>query len=425
MEGNGPEVRLNWKELQKLEVLEEVRSGRRTQRSAAETLGMTDRWVRSLLERLKAQGAAGLVHGNRNRRPWNRISEERRDEWARIYREKYDRCNLSHFRDLLIRREKRTGVPGRETLRQILLTAGIWVPRRHAPKHRLRRPRREREGELLQVDASIHAWLGPDHPPLALVGGVDDATGKVPHVQFFRAETTEAYMILIREVARQYGLPQALYSDQDSVFQVNTVKDRELLHAQGRLPLTQFGRALKELGIERITAYSPQAKGRIERLWGTFQDRLLNELRLEQIHSVSEANAYLIRKFLPAYNRQFAREAAVEDPVYRPAPIRSHMEAILCWKETRILSRDHTFSWEAQIWQVLPCSRVPALTGRRIEVRRTLRGSLEAWYGSVRLSTRTAPKTPPLTSLRRADPCGARASRAAARAYPVRGKVHL
>src|SRR6185295_2221944 len=157
---------------------------------------------------------------------------------------------------------------------------------------------------------------------------------------------------------------------------------------------TQVSRALNELGIEWIPAYSPQAKGRIEKLWRTFQDRLLRELRLENI-------------------RKFTVPAAKERRVYRPAPLNRILQGILCWKETRILARDHTFSCEGKLWQVLKCLSIPSLTGRRIEVRRTLRGRWEAWLGEVRLTIKAGSPFKPLRELRAAEP-----------SYPKRGKVH-
>lgn len=395
------EVRLSHRECQRLEVLKEVQAGNRTQVSAGKVLEVTDRWVRELLRRLKTGGPQALAHGNRGRASNRRLTEPQRHRILQAYRQTYRDFNLTHFREKLQQRE-RIEAPSRETLRQILMAEGLWNRRREAPKHRLRRPRREREGELMQVDASLHAWFGEGHPPVALVGGIDDATGDVPSALFYDAETTEAYFGVLGGVIRHRGVPQAIYGDRDSVFVVNDRKQHRDAQAQGRRLLTQFGRALKELGIDWIAAFSPQAKGRIERLWGTFQDRLLHELRLEGIHTIPEANIFLTRRFLPAYNRQFRRPAAVDDPIYRPAPSPARLAGILCWKETRILARDHTFPWRDQVWQVLPSDRVRALAGRRLEIRKTLRGELQAWYGPVRLSIRPAPKLPPpLASLRR------------------------
>jgi hypothetical protein len=188
----------------------------------------------------------------------HRISDADRQRIVRLYRDKYEGFNLTHFREMLQEREHLAS-PCREMLRRILREAGVWERPREAPRHRLRRPRREREGELLQLDASIHRWLGEDQPAIALVGAVDDATGEVPDAQFFPAETTEAYLSLLGGIVRKRGIPRAAYTDRDSVFVVNNAQEVGILRTQGRVPQTQFGRALKELGIEWIPAYSPQA----------------------------------------------------------------------------------------------------------------------------------------------------------------------
>jgi len=413
MQDREPEVRLSWKEAQRLGILEEVRLGARTQVSASHALGVTDRWIRTLVSRLARKGPGALAHGNRGRSAAHRISDADRQRIVRLYREKYEGFNLTHFREMLQEREQLAS-PCREMLRRILRDAGVWERRREAPRHRLRRPRREREGELLQLDASIHRWLGEDQPAIALVGAVDDATGEVPDAQFFPTETTEAYLSLLGGILRKRGIPQAAYTDRDSIFVVNNPQEIGILRTQGRVPQTQFGRALKELGIEWIPAYSPQAKGRIERLWGTFQDRLLHELRLEKIRAISEANRYLQENFLRRHNRRFGVKASDPQAVYRPAPLQKILDGILCWKESRTLSRDHTFSWEGKPWQVFPSDRIRVLTGRKVEIRRPLRGPLQAWYGPIRLTIGPAPKSRPGPRFAAAVPD-----------YAVRGRVRL
>jgi transposase len=405
-------IEMSHREIQKLEILKEVRAGGRTQVSAAQALGVTDRWIRSLLGRLERGGAKALIHGNRGRPASNRISDGLRERIAELYRSRYPDFNLTHFGEMLEEREN-LEPPSREMIRRILAKAGLWTARRKAPKHRQRRPRREYEGELLQVDASRHAWLGVDTPPIAIVGAVDDATGHVVDAQFFPAETTEAYLSLLKGILRKRGVPRALYSDRHGIFVVNKGREAKLQLAEDRVLQTQVSRALKELGIEWIPAYSPQAKGRIEKLWRTFQDRLLRELRLENIRTIPAANTYLQKRFLPKYNRRFPVPAPREGRVYRPAPLNRVLQGILCWKETRLLARDHTYSCEGKLWQVLPCPSIPSLTGRRIEVRRTLRGTSEAWLGDVRLRIKTGVPFRPVRELRAAAP-----------SYPKRGKVH-
>jgi DNA-binding transcriptional ArsR family regulator len=331
------------------------------------------------------------------------MPDARRERIEELYRTKYPDFNLCHFADMLEERENENP-PSVEMLRRILTKAGLWRARRKSPKHRQRRLRRMYEGELLQVDASRHAWLGEDQAPIAIVGAVDDATSEVVDAQFFPAETTEAYLSLLKGILRKRGIPRAIYSDRHSVFVVNKGHDLELQRALGKVNETQVGRALKELGVQWIPAYSPQAKGRIEKLWRTFQDRLPRELKLENIRTMEAANAYLQQRFLPRYNRLVRVPAAKEGRIYRPAPLRRIQDGILCWKETRQLGRDHTFSCEGRFWQVLKCPSIPSLTARRIEVRRTLRGTWEAWLGETRLGLRPAAPFRPSRELGAAEP---------------------
>src|SRR2546427_7225815 len=209
------EVKLSYAEAQRIQILEQVRAKRMTQVSAAKALNLTDRWIRTLLRKLEHKGVAGLVHGNRGRSPAHRILDARRRQIVELYRRKYCGFNLTHFREMLVDRE-RMKPPCRELLRQILGKAGAWERRREAPRHRLRRPRREHEGELLQMDASIHRWFGEDEPLAALLGAIDDATGDVPFAGFFPQETAEGYFQLLAGILQRRGVPRAFYTDHDS-----------------------------------------------------------------------------------------------------------------------------------------------------------------------------------------------------------------
>ncbi len=417
------EVRLSEREMDRLGVLRRMEKGELTQLDGGKLLDLSERQVRRILKRLKREGLRALVHGNRGRPSNRRVPEKVRQRIRELYETKYTGFNLTHFREMLEEREK-VKSPSREILRQILMGAALWERTRKAAKHRLRRPRREREGELLQIDASIHPWLGEDRADVALVGGIDDATNEVTWALFAEAETTEAYFEWLQEILTRRGIPVALYGDRDSIFQVNNIRGIEHMRAQGRTPETQFGRALRELGIHWISAHSPQAKGRIERLWGTFQDRLLNELRLAKPKTLLEANEYLHRHFLPRYNRQFRVVAANDCPAYRPRPCASRREAVLCWKEYRVLARDHTFSFEGKLWQVLPSTFALALHGRRIEVRRTLRGAIQAWTGGQKLALRPAPAKLQRAPLRAPDGALATLAATSRLSYRSRGTVH-
>jgi hypothetical protein len=413
MAGRDREVRLSVRDHQRLKVIEEILAGSRSQISGSKLVGISSRWMKVLVKRVRQRGAAGLVHGNTGRASNRRLKEKVRGEVVRLYREKYEDLNLNHFRHVLKAREGWAYVPARESPRGILKEAALWTRQRAVAKHRQKRPRRECEGELLQVDASIHERFGEGKGWLALVGAIDDATGDVPHAEFFEQETTEAYMTLLKEVIERRGVAGAIYSHRDSVFRVNDGRKREEAWEQGKRPQTQFGRMLKELGIEWIEAKSPQAKGRIERLWGTFQDRLAKELKLEGIRTREEANEFLRKDFLPRFNREFRKVPAGVEVMYRERPLAKDLERILCWRTTRTISNDHTVRYEGKAWQILPHPQIRALRGKGVELRRTLRGRIEAWWGSWRLTMRPAPVELPRVSL--GSPAG----------NPKRGKVHV
>lgn len=413
MVGRDREVRLTVRDHQRLRVIEEILAGSRSQVSGSKLVGISSRWMKVLVKRVREEGAGGLVHRNTGRASNRKLKRKVREEVIRLYREKYEDFNLNHFRQTLREREDWASLPSRESLRGILKEAGLWTRQRQVGKHRLKRPRRECEGELLQVDASIHEWFGEGNGWLALVGGIDDATGDVPHAEFFEQETTEAYMTLLKRVIERKGVPGAIYSDRDSVFRVNHERKREEAWEQGKRPETQFGRMLKELGIEWIEAKSPQAKGRIERLWGTFQDRLVKELKLEGIRTKDEANEFVRKEFLPRVNREFRKVPASSEVMYRERPLAKDLERILCWKTMRTLTNNHTVSYEGKAWQILPHPRIQALRGKVVEMRRTLAGRIEAWWGSWKLTLRPAPMEPP------------RVMHVSALGNPKRGKMHV
>ena len=368
MVGRDREVRLTVRDHQKLSVVEEILAGSRSQVSGSKVVGISTRWMKVLVKRVRQNGAAGLVHRNTGRASNRKLKTKVREDLIRLYRERYEDFNLNHFRQMLKEREGWEARPSRETLRGILMEAGLWTRQRQVPKHRQKRPRRECEGELLQVDASIHEWFGEGNGWLALVGGIDDATGDVPHAEFFEQETTEGYMTLLKRVIERKGVPGAIYSDRDSVFRVNNEKKREESWEQGKRPQTQFGRMLKELGIEWIEAGSPQAKGRIERLWGTFQDRLAKELKLEGIRTRKEANEFLRKNYLPRHNREFRKVAASKELLYRERPLARDLERILCWKTTRTVSNNHTVSYEGKAWYTPHGHNLSFSSGKKAQI---------------------------------------------------------
>ena len=252
---------------------------------AAEVLGVSERHVWRILAEYRKEGAAALAHGNRGRRANNSIPEEARTQVVALARTRYARVNHTHLTELLAEREEI--VLGRSTVRRILVGAGMASPRRRRPPlHRVRRQRMSQEGMLVQVDGSVHAWLEERGPRCTLLLAIDDATSTVPYALFRHEEDTHGYFLLMQELIRRCGVPLALYSDRHAVFKYVPGSH------QSPAP-TQFGRAMAELGVEQIFARSPEAKGRVERANGTFQDRLVTELRLAGARTISEANQVL------------------------------------------------------------------------------------------------------------------------------------
>ena len=274
-------------------------------------MGVSTRHTRRILAAYREKGAASVAHGHRGRRAANATPEAVAYDVVDMARTRYPGANHTHLSELLSERE---GIDiGRTTLRRILDNAGLKSPqRRPPPKHRVRRQRMPREGMLIQVDGSFHPWLGDQVPPFTLLIAVDDATGTVANALFCEKEEAYTYFLLIQELVQNVGIPIALYVDRHGVFR----------HTPGSgLPgtATQFSRAMDELGIQMIFALSPQAKGRVERAAGTFQDRLVTELRLAGASTMDQANEVL-QEFLPRFNARFAVAAEQPEMAYRPVP---------------------------------------------------------------------------------------------------------
>ena len=309
------EVTLHQQEQARLHVLNSVLMEEITIGQAAELMDLSERHVRRLLAAYRELGAGALAHGNRDRRPHNAVPEAVAAAVVRLAATHYPGANHTHLTELL---EEHEGLAlSRPTVRRILTRAGMPSPRRRRPpQHRVRRERMPRAGMLLQLDGSHHAWLEQRGPRFALLLAVDDATGAVVHALFGAVEDARGYFLLMEEVLRRSGIPLALYNDRHAVFRASAQQ------RAGGEASTQFARAMAELGVRLIFARSPQAKGRVERMAGTFQDRLVTELRLASATTIGEAQAVLER-FLPRFNARFAVAARQPEPAWRPLDPRS------------------------------------------------------------------------------------------------------
>jgi len=392
-------VILNKKEQRRLMVLNQVEIGKMIGKEAAEVLDLSLRHVRRILAAYRKEGAAALAHGNRGRKPHHALDEGLRRQVLELAKSTYAGCNNQHFTELLAERE---GINlSRCTVRRILLGAGVRSPRkRRPPKHRSRRERYPEEGMLLQIDGSRDDWLEGRGPYLTLVGAIDDATGKVPYGLFRHQEDAQGYTLLLRQIVESHGIPQALYHDGHGIFE-RSKKEPETIEEQleGKRKPTQFGRIMEELGIISITALSPQAKGRIERLWGTFQDRLKSELRIAGASTVEEANS-LLWDFLPRFSRRFAIPAKEPGSAYRKPPEGFNPDEVFCFKYQRTVGPDNVVRFGEHRIQIMPTNGRLSYVKARVEVHERMDGSLAVCYKGQCLLTKPAPPEAPVLRVR-------------------------
>jgi transposase len=394
-------VTLNSREQQRLKVLNEVNRGTLNLKQAASLMHLSIRQSKRLLSSYRREGAKALAHGNRGHIPANAIGAAVRDRVVELARVKYPGFNQQHFTEKLVEQE---GIPlSRSSVRRILLEQGIASPRkRRAPRHRSRRERYPKAGMLLQTDGSPHDWLEGRGPQFCLIGAIDDATSAVPYACFQEQEDSAGYIQMLREIALTQGIPLALYHDRHSIFEITADKIPSIEdQLSGSKPLTQLGRLLEELGINSISANSPQAKGRVERLWKTFQDRLVSELRLAGARTRAEANQVL-RQFLPEYNRKFRVPAREPGSAYRKPQEGFKPEEYFCFKYSRVVGADNVVRFEEHRLQVLPTPLRQSYARCRVEVQQRLDGSLAVYHEGQPLDTQPAP--PEATTLRRPKP---------------------
>ena len=334
---------------------------------ASTLMGVSIRHTRRILAAYRKEGAAALAHGHRGRRAPNAISEATKTTVLHLARTRYSGTNHTHMSELLSERE---GIDiTRSTLRRLLVNAGENSPRRRRPpKHRVRRQRMPREGMLIQIDESYHRWLGKDGPQFTLLLAIDDATGIVVNALFCELENTHSYFSLLDGLIRRCGIPIALYSDRHAVFKYTPPSE-----AAGAP--TQFSRAMDELGVQLIFAQSPQAKGRVERAAGTFQDRLVTELRLAGTTTINDANRVL-EDFLPRFNGRFKVPARESEVAYRAVDDGMRLEKVFCFKYRRRVARDNTVRYRWRTLQLLPGTGRPSYAGAAVDVLEGLDGRL-------------------------------------------------
>jgi len=368
---------LSQKELARYAIIQNTIEGYLNVDLAAEELCLSRRQVFRLKRKLKEEGIEGLIHGNRGRTSPKRTKEHLRNMINYLYRGKYDGFNISHFTEML---EEREGIfISRETVRGILLEKGSYKKKKKYPKHRSWREPMPKEGMMIQFDTSDHDWLEGRGPKIKLIGGIDDATKDVPYALFALKDSVEKNMTTSKEIIKRKGIPLSLYVDKDSKF-ITTRHGGLHVNIKRNQEKTQMQRAWEELGINVLYAESPQGKGRIERLWGTFQDRLISELRLEGICSLEEANRYLHCVFLPKYNKKFTRKPRVEEVAYRKVPQGMDLDRIFSIKEKRRVQGDNTIGYDTRRYQILPTKTRFGFAKAKVEVQKHLDGSIHIFY---------------------------------------------
>ena len=368
-----------------LDTFKRVKRGELSVAKAARLLNVSERQGRRLWKRFGSDGDAGLVHGLRGRRgvAGNRSLGELRESAVAICREHYGDFGASLASEYLAK--KHGLVVPRGTLWRWLTEAGLGGRVRRAVKHRSRRERRPCMGEMEQMDGSTHDWFEGRGAPCVVFVMIDDATNQV-HMRFYASEDTRSAFDLVGRYAGIHGLPLSLYVDKDSIYRVNDEVAREKGRQCGREVLTQFGRAMKELGVKMIFADSPQAKGRVERTHGTMQDRLIKALRVEGISDIDSANRFLDERFLKEFNAQFTCPAATATDAHRRVPRTVKLAEVLCLQEKRVVSKDWCVSYAGRILQIDKKHERLALAGRKVTVLDLADGTLKVIYKEKSLS---------------------------------------
>lgn len=364
-------------EISRLRVINQTIDKVITIREAAELLNLSERQVLRLKKGVNKEGPAFIIHKNRGRKPKHATTDDIKNLIVGLKQTKYEEANFNHFQELIEEHENiKVSYP---TIHRILTEAGIKSPKKHRKrKTHHRRKRKPQKGMLVQIDASPHKWIIGSNS-FDLHGAIDDATGEILALHFTPNECMEGYFEIVRQIVSNHGIPTSLYCDRHTIF-ISPKDDKLSIEEQleGKtVNLTQFGRAMDELGINIIKAYSPQAKGRVERLWGTLQSRLPVEFKINGVTTMEAANAFLAG-FIVKYNEKFGVEPEDSTLAFRALDSSIDLDNILCIKEERRIIEGSAFSYKGQYYQLtqngkkaaaLPKAKLTVLTSSRIGVR--------------------------------------------------------
>ena len=391
-------ISMSREERKRLEVLSRVKSGSLSLVAASELLGLSYRQTKRIWSRYQSEGDRGLVHRLRGRASNRQPDRAFQEQALQLFQERYADYGPTLAAECL-GQEERVNVPV-TTLRRWLKAAGLWQCRRKRKVHRQRRPRRPHRGELVQMDGSHHDWFEGRRPWAVLMVMIDDATGTI-EARFFENESWASAAAMFRAYVLRRGLPRALYVDRHGIYRAEREPRTAELLADIE-PETQFGRALRELDVELILARSPQAKGRVERMNGTRQDRLVKALRRGGISDIESANAFLEETFLPEFNAQFSRPPTRSRNLHRSAPALSQLDQILSIQEERVVQNDWTVRWQNRFLQLTRACQDAVRPGQSVTLCAQLDGTLRVFLGPQELAwsaTRTEPARAKLKAL--------------------------
>jgi transposase len=374
----GEKILMSQRQLQRWHLMGLVEGGKITLKEAREKIGVSYRQAKRILRALRVKGVKGIIHGNTGRAPWNLTADSIRQKVLELSKQLYEGFNDMHFTEKLS--EEHQIELSRETVRRLRRRAGIEPKRRRrAPGHRKRRERKAQEGAMVLWDGSPHHWLGPDQPACCLMAAMDDSTGKLLVARFFPFEGSSGYLWLLREVVKRYGIPLVMYHDRHGSLHRNDSHWSLEEQLAGRQEPTQVGLALQALGIESIAALSPQAKGRIERLFGTLQDRLVAELGLQGVQSLEAANR-LLKVFIPRFNRRFAIPARESEKAWRKVPAEFDLDRWISFRYRSVVGNDNSVRIGGLVLDLPPGPLRRSYAKAQVEVRQLLNGSWRVYY---------------------------------------------
>lgn len=393
------------REIDRLRVVRRVLEREYSWQEAGKQLGLCIRQIGYICARVRREGNKGVIHRLRGRPSNRKLSEVLREKVLKIVRGRYWDFGPTFANEKLLERHRIE--ISTETLRSWMVADGIWEKKRQRVRHRAWRERRSCVGELVQVDGSLHKWFEERGGWCVLIAYIDDATSQVMHAEFAESEDTLTLMRTSRKYVEKYGRPVAFYVDKDSIFKTNREPNIEEQLKDER-PSTQFTRAVGELGIGVICADSPQAKGRIERLFKTFQDRLIKEMRLRGISTIEDANRFLHEEYLKIHNERFAKEPANHADAHRPLLATHKLDEVFSIRTGRTLLNDYTIRLKRQFYQLLEKQQVILRPKAKIVAEERLDGSIHLRFKDKYLDYKLIPKNTEAKPKNRPFPLGGR-----------------